>query len=211
MKRYVALIVLMLACLLPVAAQQREEGRPRFNMEEFQGWMKSFIRERACLTQAEADLVFPVFFEMKQKQGQYQRKRSLRLSRAEAQALIAGDQSVLLRGGGDFGAECYAMMQMHLYRPKAIVEYDRFAFIAPENSTRITFDSAIRASETNFDVFDEHLMTVPVMQPSGVVLEVKFNGFLLSYIKDMLLPVQKSELSVSKYCMARQVGCNYLL
>ena len=150
-------------------------------------------------------------FEMKQKQGQYQRKRSLRLSRAEAQALIAGDQSVLLRGGGDFGAECYAMMQMHLYRPKAIVEYDRFAFIAPENSTRITFDSAIRASETNFDVFDEHLMTVPVMQPFGVVLEVKFNGFLLSYIKDMLLPAQKSELSVSKYCMARQVGCNYLL
>ena len=54
-------------------------------------------------------------------------------------------------------------------------------------------------------------MTVPVMQPFGVVLEVKFNGFLLSYIKDMLLPVQKSELSVSKYCMARQVGCNYLL
>ena len=106
--------------------------------------------------------------------------------------MIAGDQSVLPRGGGDFGAECYAMMQMHLYRPKAIVEYDRFAFIAPENSTRITFDSAIRASETNFDVFDEHLMTVPVMQPFGVVLEVKFNGFLLSYIKDMLLPVQKS-------------------
>ena len=75
MKRYVALFVLMLVCLLPVAAQQREEGRPRFNMEEFQGWMKSFIRERACLTQAEADLVFPVFFEMKQKQGQYQRKQ----------------------------------------------------------------------------------------------------------------------------------------
>ena len=35
------------------------------------------------------------------------------------------------------------------------------------------------------------------------------NGFLLSYIKDMLLPVQKSEISVSKYCMARQVGCSY--
>ena len=74
MKRYVALIVLMLACLLPVAAQQREEGRPRFNMEEFQGWMKSFIRERACLTQAEADLVFPVFFEMKQKQMERTRR-----------------------------------------------------------------------------------------------------------------------------------------
>ena len=148
-------------------------------------------------------------FEMKQKQGQYQRKRSLRLSREEAPALIAGDQSVLLRSGSTFGAECYTMMQMYLYRPKTIVEYDRFAFIAPENSIRITFDSAIRANETNFNVFDEHLILNQVMPPFGVVLEVKFNGFLLSYIKDMLLPVQKSELSVSKYCMARQVGCNY--
>ena len=33
-------------------------------------------------------------FEMKQKQGPYQRKRSLRLSRREAQALIEGDYSV---------------------------------------------------------------------------------------------------------------------
>ena len=40
---------------------------------------------------------------------------------------------------------------------------------------------------------------------SGTVLEVKFNGFLLSYIKDMLLPVQKSELSVSKYALARSL------
>ena len=47
------------------------------------------------------------------------------------------------------------------------------------------------------------------MSPFAVVLEVKYNGFLLSYIKHMLLPVQKSELSVSKYCMARQIGCDY--
>lgn len=144
-------------------------------------------------------------FEMKQKQGQYQRKRSLRLTREEAQALIQGDYSVLLKGG-DFGAECYTMMQTHLYRPKTIVEYDRFALTIPENSTRITFDSAIRANECNFNVFDPHLPLYPVMQPFGVVLEVKFNGFLFSYLKDMLLPVQKSELSVSKYALARQIS-----
>lgn len=148
-------------------------------------------------------------FEMKQKQGPYQRKRSLKLSRPEAQALIAGDQSVLLREGSAFGRECYAMMQTWAYRPKTIVEYDRFAFISPENSIRITFDSAIRANECQFDVFDPHLALNSVLSPFAVVLEVKYNGFLLSYIKDMLLPVQQSELSVSKYCMARQTGCGY--
>lgn len=148
-------------------------------------------------------------FEMKQKQGPYQRKRSLRLSRDEARALIDGDHTVLLRSGTDFGRECYAIMQTWAYRPKTVVEYDRFAFIAPENSIRVTFDSGIRANECNFDVFDPELALNSVLSPFAVVLEVKYNGFLLSYIKDMLLPVQQSELSVSKYCMARQTGCNY--
>ena len=49
-------------------------------------------------------------FEMKQKQGPYQRKRSLRLSRKEAQALIEGDYSVLLNSGSVFGQECYSIM-----------------------------------------------------------------------------------------------------
>lgn len=150
-------------------------------------------------------------FEMKQKQGPYQRKRSLRLSRAEAQALIAGDQSVLLREGSAFGRECYAMMQTQVYRPKTVVEYDRFAFVSPENSIRVTFDSSIRANECHFDIFDEELPLGSVLSPFAVVLEVKYNGFLLSYIKDALLAAQKSELSVSKYCMARQTGCNYQL
>lgn len=148
-------------------------------------------------------------FEMKQKQGQYQRKRSLRLPRDAAQALIAGDQSVLLREGSAFGKECYAIMQTRAYRPKTVVEYDRFAFVSPENAIRITFDSAIRANECDFDVFDPALPLNSVLAPFAVVLEVKYNGFLLSYIKDMLLPVQGSELSVSKYCMARQTGCRY--
>ena len=148
-------------------------------------------------------------FEMKQKQGPYQRKRSLRFSRREAQALIEGDYSVLLNSGSEFGQECYSIMEVWAYRPKTVVEYDRFAFIAPENSIRITFDSGIRANEVNFNIFDRNLVLNSVMSPFAVVLEVKYNGFLLSYIKHMLLPVQKSELSVSKYCMARQIGCDY--
>lgn len=148
-------------------------------------------------------------FEMKQKQGPYQRKRSMKISKEDAQALIAGEQSVLLRDGSDFGKECYAMMQMWAYRPKTVVEYDRFAFISSENSIRITFDSSVRASESRFDIFDPRLALNSVMPPFAVIMEVKYNGFLLSYIKDMLLPVQQSELSVSKYSLARQIGCEH--
>jgi len=46
----------------------------------------------------------------------------------------------------------------------------------------------------------------PILDPSSVVLEVKYNGFLLSYIKDMATSVDSSKLSISKYSLARQQG-----
>lgn len=144
--------------------------------------------------------------EMKQKEGMYQRKRSLKMSREDAQALIAGDYGVLLKYKEPFAAECYGVMCMQGYRPKAVVEYLRKAYIAKENSIRITFDSAIIATEARYDIFAEDLIQYPVMDPFNAVLEVKYNGFLLSYIKDLLDTANRSELSVSKYCLARGIS-----
>ena len=105
-----------------------------------------------------------------------------------------------------FAAECYAFMQMKCYRPKTIVEYRRKAFVAKENRIRVTFDSEIVSTESSFDLFSRNLVMNPVMDRSMVVLEVKYNGFLLEYIKRMINTVDKAEFSVSKYCLARQQG-----
>lgn len=147
--------------------------------------------------------------EMKQKQGQYQLKRSLRITRDDADALIGGDYTPLLRYQEDFAAECYALMQMQVYRPKTIVEYNRKAFIAKENKIRVTFDHQIVSTESDTNLFAKDLNMNPVLDPFAVVLEVKFNGFLLDYIKDLLSNAQKSELSVSKYMLARQASYKY--
>ena len=147
--------------------------------------------------------------EMKQKQGQYQLKRSLRITRDDAAALIDGDYSPLLRYPEDFAAECYALMQMQVYRPKTIVEYNRKAFIAKENKIRVTFDHQIVSTESDMNLFAKDLNMNPVFNPFATVLEVKFNGFLLDYIRDLLSNVDKSELSVSKYMLARQGSYKY--
>lgn len=144
--------------------------------------------------------------EMKQKQGAAQRKRSLKMKREDAACLIQGDYSPLLTYPEDFARECYGLMQRKCYRPKTIVEYRRKAFIAKENKTRITFDFNIVSTESNFDLFAPQLAMYPVIDCSHVVLEVKYNGFLLSYIKQMLCSVEQSEISISKYCMARRVA-----
>ena len=147
--------------------------------------------------------------EMKQKQGQYQLKRSLRITRDDANAMIRGDYTPLLHYPEDFAAECYALMQMQVYRPKTIVEYNRKAFIAKENKIRITFDNQIVSTESDMNLFAKDLNMNPVLDPFLAVLEVKFNGFLLDYIKNLLSGAQKSELSVSKYMLARQASYKY--
>lgn len=144
--------------------------------------------------------------EMKQKEGPYQRKRSLRLRREDAEQLCRGDYRPLMANKDPFAAECYGLMHSRCYRPKAVVEYRRQAFVARENHIRITLDSRIIATESSFDLFSEHLPMYAVMDPFHMVLEVKYNGFLLSYLKDLLDRVERSELSVSKYCLARSVS-----
>ena len=141
--------------------------------------------------------------EMKQKEGDYQRKRSLTLKREDAEKLCMGDYSPLLFYNNDFAVEIYSFMNMRCYRPKAIVEYNRRAFIASENNIRITFDSDIIATESRFDIFSEDLVQNSVFDSYLAVMEVKYNGFLLSYIKEMLEQVDRRSLSVSKYMLSR--------
>lgn len=144
--------------------------------------------------------------EMKQKQGASQKKRSLRMDREDAERLIRGRYSVLLRYEEPFAAECFALMNQHCYRPKAVITYHRKAFVAKENKIRITFDHHITGTESSFDIFSDSLLENSILDPLLVVLEVKYNGFLLSYIKDMLMECDSSELSVSKYCLGRAVS-----
>jgi VTC domain len=148
--------------------------------------------------------------EMKQKQGAQQKKRSLRLTRRDAKQLIIGDYSVLLKYEEPFAAECYSLMNMLCYRPKTVVTYKRKAFVAKANDIRITFDHHIIGTESSFDIFSENLLESSILDPYLGVLEVKFNGFLFGYIKDMINECNTSEVSVSKYCLGRTVSKYYV-
>mgnify|MGYP005759044101 FL=1 len=150
-------------------------------------------------------------FEMKQKEGMYQKKRSLKVSREDAESLSNGDYYPLLKYSDPFAAECYGLLNSFCYKPKAIVEYKRKAYIAKENHIRVTLDFNIMATEACYDIFSPNLKMYPALDRFNAVMEVKYNGFLLSYIKDLLNSVNKSETSVSKYCLARGACLKYYL
>ena len=144
--------------------------------------------------------------ELKQKENVFQRKRSLRISRKDAQSIIEGNTSVLLDYKTDFALELYSIMVMDCYKPKCIVEYQREAFLAKENNIRLTFDSQIKATESNYDLFSDNLPLSSVINFEQVIFEVKYDKFLLSYISDVIGQIDRRPVSASKYCLGRSMG-----
>lgn len=146
------------------------------------------------------------YLEIKQKQGANQLKRSMRIEKKHAQTLAQGDYSPLKAYSAPFAWEYYGILAMNSYRPRTVVQYCRKAYVLPENSIRITFDSRVASTECSSNIFDPGLLIYPVMPSWKVIMEVKYDGFLLSYVKNLLDRADKSELAVSKYCLARAVS-----
>lgn len=144
--------------------------------------------------------------EMKEKQGDLQRKRSLTLNRKDALALCKGNYTPLLAMNTEFSLELYSRMMQFIYVPKCIVEYDRKACFVSENNTRITIDANLRATEAVQDLFMKDIRTYPVGIANSGTLEVKYSNFLLSYVKDLVSLTGRTQMSLSKYCAARSIS-----
>ncbi len=141
--------------------------------------------------------------ELKEKTGNRQRKRSLLLEREEAERIAAGDYEPLTLLNDDFALEIYGRMKQYCYVPKCIIEYNRLAYAVSTNDTRITFDHRLRASLANTDLFSPDLKLSPAGEQNRVTMEVKFNNFLLSYVKDAVSVADRTQISLSKYAAVR--------
>ena len=142
--------------------------------------------------------------ELKEKHGQSQLKRSLIISKQTAQRLIQGEYSCLKEYVSKLAQEFFYIMLRELYRPKCVVEYSRLAYIVRENNIRVNIDRDIKVTEASYDIFSQNLNLYPISRL--IVLEVKYNHFLLDYVKDMINMADKTEMAISKYCMARQIS-----
>lgn len=146
-----------------------------------------------------------VKLELKEKRGSVQRKRSLILSREEGERMIRGQYGFLQSRDEELALQFYTLMMRKCYRPKCVVEYDRFAYYLEHNNTRITFDTKLRSGEGNYNIFDRNLILYPVGSTMENTLEVKYSGFLFTYIKNELDCCGKMPVSASKYCRARMI------
>lgn len=143
--------------------------------------------------------------ELKRKDGDFQRKSSLTLSRSEADSMLSCDYSFLSERPEPVAHGLYTLMSTQGYRPKIVVEYDRRAFRTDTNEIRITFDSGLRCWTDPEDFFEPMTEASPVTGPSETTMEVKYNGFLYFYIKNVLQTANRMRTSNSKYVRARNM------
>lgn len=89
-------------------------------------------------------------------------------------------------------------------RPKAIVEYDRKAYVFKTGNVRITFDRNVRANKEIGYFTNEQLYFESVGFENNV-LEVKYDEFLPKFIAQLLETGNMMQTSFSKYRMSREI------
>ena len=146
-----------------------------------------------------------VKLELKAKENGFQRKRSLSVSREEAEQMIRCEYGFLMGKSEPLAHYIYTLMTTRCYRPKCIVEYDRIAYCMDTNEIRVTFDMNLRATEADVALFDEDLPLYPVANRAETTMEVKYNGFLFTHIKNIIKTSDRMQVSNSKYCRARTI------
>lgn len=145
-----------------------------------------------------------VKLELKEKNNGKQRKRSVSISKEEALCMLRGDYGFLFEKDCNLAKALCVYMTKEIYRPKCIVEYDRYAFIHDVNDIRVTFDSNLRCSMDYMRMFEKEIFWIPADYKSRITMEVKYNNFLLSGVKNAISNRVAVVVSSSKYCKARE-------
>ena len=142
-------------------------------------------------------------FECKSKYDSYISKRSASLTRTQTDAILKGDYSCLLHSASSLLREIYVKRNTVLLRPAVIVDYLREAYIYNAGNVRITFDKYISAGVGAFEIFSRTLPSYPVVPPSQLVLEIKYDDFLPALIRQLVRSIQGEQSAISKYVLCR--------
>ncbi|MCL2698610.1 MAG: polyphosphate polymerase domain-containing protein [Oscillospiraceae bacterium] len=142
-----------------------------------------------------------ITLEVKYKEGEHVCKKSGQLTLEEYGKILGGDYSFCLDKGSDVLRDFYAYAARNGLRPAVITDYFRDAYTLNAGNVRVTFDRKVSAGFGSTDVFKASY--VPVMNPleNDVVLEIKYDRFIPSYIQELFTGFPLMPEPVSKYVL----------
>ena len=146
-----------------------------------------------------------IHLEKKSKRNGLGTKYSANLTAEWAQKIVDGDIDWMLMSGNSLIQELYCKMRYQGMRPKTIVDYTREPFIFRPGNVRVTLDYDIRTGLHRTDFLNPNAVTVPAGD-APILMEVKWDEYLPSIIRDVVSMPDRRVGSFSKYAQCRVYG-----
>lgn len=162
------------------------------------------MREKFRVRYYNGDTSF-ILLEKKRKINGLCQKEQAQLSAAEAQAISDRNMNMLGKSKKPLIQELYLKMQTQGLQPKTIVDYTREAFVYAPGNVRVTLDYNIRTGITGIDFLKNDCVMIPAGD-APVILEVKWDEFLPSVIRDIVQLNGRHSSAFSKYAACRIYG-----
>lgn len=144
-----------------------------------------------------------IHLEIKEKTNGLTRKTSCSLTKEECGSILEGTMPFRFDSRAPLNK---LMLQMRCsgLKPKAIIAYERTAYVHPTGNVRITFDRNIMASGCCEEFFEERVCGMTPVLPAGMhVLEVKYDELLPDHIAQQLQIGKLRQTAFSKYYLGR--------
>ena len=161
-------------------------------------------REKFRIRYYNGDLSF-IQLEKKVRLNGVGTKFSAPITAEEVQKLLDGDIDWMLDPPHSLIQELYCKMRYQGMAPKTIVDYTRQPFIYGPGNVRVTFDYNIRTSLTCRDFLKWDCVTFPAGDFT-ILLEVKWDDYLPSIIRDAVQTPGRRVGAFSKYAQCRIYG-----
>jgi len=146
-----------------------------------------------------------VKLEVKNRYGPYMMKETVTISSEDARELISGSSNSLLSYQSNTANSVYHYMHDTLYRPTLLVDYEREAYTYPFDNIRVTIDKNVRVSTYDFNLFNNLTNMIPVLEADVFILEIKYDNMIPNFLLNLISSIPSIRLSISKYCMGRQL------
>ncbi len=146
-----------------------------------------------------------ITLEKKSKIGGLCNKVSTKITAEETQNIIDGNIVWMKDDDRLLLVELYAKMKYQGLKPKTIVAYTREAFVYKPGNVRVTLDYNIRTGDFRTDFLNPETVMLPAGDPI-YILEVKWDEFLPTIIKDVVTIPGRRASAFSKYERCRIYG-----
>ena len=143
--------------------------------------------------------------EKKSKRNGLGTKYSANLSVEETEKITKGSLDWMLTSDQPLLQELYCKIQYQGMRPKTIVDYTREPFVFRPGNVRVTLDYDIRTGLNCTDFLNPEAITIPAGD-APILMEVKWDAFLPSIIRDIVSLPDRRVSSFSKYAQCRVYG-----